>query len=149
MKLNELKIGMRIVDTWYSKKDHKDYWGIGTVQEILKNRVVVDFSNKGIVKYDNMHIRNFTKKFDSRRKDAIFYIQKDSNYYCLKKIFNDNLKFIENFNSIMIRKKHSSKKYKLIKFSSNKFDFIIKDLTTNKNIDIKEKDLYLDQWIVV
>lgn len=149
MKLNELKIGMKIVDTWYSKKDHKDYWGIGTVQKILKNRVIVNFSNKGIIKYDYMHIRNFTKKFDLRKKEAIVYIQKDSDYFCLKKIFNDYLKSLQNFNSIIIRKKYSSKKYRLIKFSSNKFNFIIKDLDTNKNINLKENDLYLDQWTVV
>jgi hypothetical protein len=51
MKKNEIKVGLRVKDTWYGD------WGYGIIEAVLKTRVKIKFSNIGLVVYDYPHIR--------------------------------------------------------------------------------------------
>lgn len=52
MKLSELKIGLKVFDTWFAD------WGVGVVDKVLKTRVFIKFPYpKGMMKYDVAHIR--------------------------------------------------------------------------------------------
>lgn len=73
MKKNELKIGMRVEDSWYPDA------GKGIVKEILKTRVKIKFPNipkshillinakNNLLTYDNAHCV-FLRKCISRKK---------------------------------------------------------------------------------
>jgi len=50
MKINELEVGMKVVDSWYWS------WGIGTVRKVLKTRVVIAFTNGTVLTYDKPHL---------------------------------------------------------------------------------------------
>lgn len=51
MKINELKIGDTVLDSWYHD------WGIGTVTKVLKTVVYIDFTVRGKEKYDGSHVK--------------------------------------------------------------------------------------------
>jgi hypothetical protein len=57
MKKNEIKIGLKVSDTWYGD------WGLGIIEKVMKTRFVVKFSNKGLVRYDYPHAQ-FLKPSD-------------------------------------------------------------------------------------
>lgn len=52
----ELQVGDKVQDIWY------DELGIGTVKVILKTRIKIDFTLKGMVTYDYPHARQFLDK---------------------------------------------------------------------------------------
>ena len=62
MKPIELKEGMRVYDRWYLID-----WGVGIVQKILKTRVKILFTRKGLVTYDRAHLQ-FLEKSKIQRK---------------------------------------------------------------------------------
>ena len=50
MKINELKVGMKVYDRWYLD------WGTGVVDKVLKTVVFIKFPYpKGFMKYDAAH----------------------------------------------------------------------------------------------
>ena len=78
MKLNDpklAKVGMKVVDTYYSRSDYSDCWGIGIIRKVLKTRIHIEFPHatrdfdKNVKVYDLTHYRNFTKHYDQRKKE--------------------------------------------------------------------------------
>ena len=80
MKYHELKVGMKVEDSWYSNVQYKssNNWGTGKVVEILKTVFRVQFSNKeipesvnGLVTYSRGHCQ-FIKPVgkNGKRKSA-------------------------------------------------------------------------------
>lgn len=58
MKIENLKIGDRVIDKWYPE------WGVGTVTKVLKTVVYIDFTVRGPEKYDKSHVQNFLENDD-------------------------------------------------------------------------------------
>lgn len=62
--VNDLKIGTKIIDTYYSFHPKKDRcYGIGKVVQISKSKkfVYIKFSKqKDVIKYDKQHVEQFT-----------------------------------------------------------------------------------------
>lgn len=56
MKIDDLKVGDKVRDTWFNS-----WWGEGTVVEVLKTRVKIDFSIKGMLTFDLSHLRYLEK----------------------------------------------------------------------------------------
>lgn len=71
----QAKVGDKIIDTYYSNIDRIDSWGIGQITKVLKTRIHIHFPNaknefdREIKIYDLTHFRNFTKKYDKRKKE--------------------------------------------------------------------------------
>lgn len=71
----EAKVGQKIVDTWYSRSERGDSWGIGIITKVLKTRIHIKYNNANLEKdkrvrvYDLVHYRNFTKIYDRRKKE--------------------------------------------------------------------------------
>ncbi len=56
MKITELKVGMKVYDTWYPS------WGTGVVDKILKTRAFINFPYpKNMMKYDEEHTQFLAK----------------------------------------------------------------------------------------
>jgi hypothetical protein len=50
MKFKDLKVGMQVMDRWYPD------WGVGIVTKVLKTVVYIDFTIRGLEKYDKSHV---------------------------------------------------------------------------------------------
>lgn len=55
MILTMLNMNDKVKDTWFQE------WGVGVVVKAFKTVCYINFSNKGVVKYDNPHLK-FLKK---------------------------------------------------------------------------------------
>jgi len=62
IKFKDLKIRMRVRDSWYNDNHPKEDWGTGVIKEILKTRVKIQFSKRGEVVFDRTHANNFLIK---------------------------------------------------------------------------------------
>jgi len=56
MKIEQIKKGMIVKDTWFSFNG-KDPWLSGVVVKVLKTRVHIDFKMKAKVVYDKAHLQ--------------------------------------------------------------------------------------------
>jgi len=56
MKYDQLKLKMKVVDTWF------DYWGTGTVTKIFKTRIHIDFYHEGVIIFDIPHLQFLKEK---------------------------------------------------------------------------------------
>jgi len=56
MKIEDMKVGMRIFDTWFSFHG-RDPWGVGKVTKILKTRVHIEFHPYNKLVYDIAHLQ--------------------------------------------------------------------------------------------
>jgi len=69
-----LKKGSKIVDSYYSRSDYQECWGVGIVTKIMKTKVHVSFPdairehNKEAV-YGMSTFKNFTEKVDFRKTE--------------------------------------------------------------------------------
>lgn len=62
LKFKDLKVKMKVRDSWYNQNHTSDDWGKGTILEILKTRVKIHFSKKGLIIFDRAHANNFLIK---------------------------------------------------------------------------------------
>ena len=63
MKIDELRSGMAVKDTWFSYHNglYSEPWGEGIVAHVTKTKVVVKFECEGNVVYDEEHLRYLEK----------------------------------------------------------------------------------------
>ena len=54
MKIEDIKVGMRIFDTWFSFHGQEP-WGSGKVTKVLKTRVYIEFHPYNKLIYDKAH----------------------------------------------------------------------------------------------
>jgi hypothetical protein len=67
MNYKNIKINMKIWDSWYSD------WGLGVVKTVLKTRFKVKFSNKDrVITYDNAHAQFIEKSKNQPHKTKIY-----------------------------------------------------------------------------
>lgn len=60
LKFKDLKRNMKVKDSYYSDSPiSSDRWGVGTVVKVLKTRVHINFTMKGLVVFDVAHANNF------------------------------------------------------------------------------------------
>ena len=62
LKFKDLKLRMKVRDSWYNQNHSKEDWGTGVIKEILKTRVKILFSKRGEVIFDRAHANNFLIK---------------------------------------------------------------------------------------
>jgi len=62
MKIEDLKVGMTVLDSWYPD------WGYGEVVKVLKTVVYINFTFRGKEKYDKSHVK-WLEKLSSRRNN--------------------------------------------------------------------------------
>lgn len=78
MKMSELKLKMKVEDTWYNNERGGDKsWGIGRVVDIKKTKFTVKFSNpdannsgNGLVTYDKSHAQFVRPVKQVKKKSA-------------------------------------------------------------------------------
>lgn len=94
--VNDLKIGTKIVDTYYSFHPKKESrYGIGKIVKISKskNSIYIKFSKQtNIIRYDKEHVEQFTliyKRGMEKYPDG--FIPSNHSAKILKKAINKNL----------------------------------------------------------